>query len=1063
MTYGNKNSFPFNNCNNKEIININNCDYLPKDNIIINNLPNYKISEQAIKASNFNNQYNLNSDVNLSNLLGCKYYSCDDFHNLKFKNNHHKNVNIFHNNFNGLESKFDEFHSFLSCTPFNLDIITITETSQLNNSNDSNFKKKVDIKGYTLNSLATNTSKGGVAIYTKNKFVIIERHDLNITNDHFECLWIEIKNKNCKNIVVASIYRHPHDTLDVYNSFLDYLENTLIKLIKENKELYICGDFNSDMLKTDVDVKYSRFYETLSSYGLVPFILLPTRITETSATIVDNIFTNNMTNTITSGNITTNFSDHFSQFISVNRPKIDYKEDHIYRRDYTNFSEQSFRDDVSLQHFNNEFTDVNDQFNDFFFKLEGSVNRHAPYKKLTSKEVKLEQKPWITKNILKMIKIKNKIFNRKKRQPNNENIIKLYKLFRNRVNRELIKSKKEYYNQFFEDNKKDNKKVWEGIKSIININNNKSKNISQLNINDKIIDNPKDIVETLNNFFVNVGPNTEKCIPHNPIIKPEKYLKNKNLNKFQMNDTTEDEIMDIINQLESKSSGPNSIPVNLLKIIADIIVVPLCVIVNNSFSSGVFPDALKLSKVVPIHKGESTLDPNNYRPISLLPIFDKIIEKLMHKQLYCFLNSHNILFENQFGFRKNSSTSFALMQIIETIKETIDNKKYGCGIFIDLRKAFDTVNHEILLNKLDHYGIRGIALNWFKSYLFNRKQYVFHNGESSQYQNINSGVPQGSVLGPLLFLLYINDLPNISNVFKFFLFADDTNIYYEADTPDKLEKVINKELKKLRVWLIVNRLSLNIDKTNFVVFHPYNKPLKQKITLKIHKSAIKEKDCVKYLGILIDSTLTWKDHINNVIIKISKALGLLYKIRHYVNIKIMRMLYFSLVYPHLIYGIEVWGSADITFLNRIFILQKRIVRMITFTDKRLQDYSLLPSEPLFFKLNIYKIHDIYKLMISKFIFNCLKKTNPVNFNSWFKLTSHVHNHNTRSKFIDIDNTVVTRTLFIPLVRTTYYGLKSLKVQGPKIWNSLPPLLRNIDNVNSFIKQLKKYFISLYYN
>ena len=192
---------------------------------------------------------------------------------------------------------------------------------------------------------------------------------------------------------------------------------------------------------------------------------------------------------------------------------------------------------------------------------------------------------------------------------------------------------------------------------------------------------------------------------------------------------------------------------NLLKIIADLIIAPLCKIINNSFSSGIFPEALKLCKVIPIHKCESTLEPNNYRPISLLSIFDKIIEKLMHKQLYGFLNENNILFENQFGFRKNNSTSFALMQITETIKESIDNKKYGCGIFIDLRKAFDTVNHEILLRKLDHYGIRGTALTWYKSYLSNRKQYVFHNGESSQYQTIRSGVPLGSVLGPLLFLI----------------------------------------------------------------------------------------------------------------------------------------------------------------------------------------------------------------------------------------------------------------------------------------------------------------------
>ena len=261
----------------------------------------------------------------------------------------------------------------------------------------------------------------------------------------------------------------------------------------------------------------------------------------------------------------------------------------------------------------------------------------------------------------------------------------------------------------------------------------------------------------------------------------------------------------------------------------------------NPVLNGIFPDKLKIVKVVPLHKGGSTEDLNNFRPISLLSIFDKIIEKIMHKRLYHFLELHNVLFDNQFGFRKNNSTSYALMEITEKIKESIDNGKYGCGIYIDLRKAFDTVNHNILIKKLEHYGVCGILLEWFKSYLNERKQFVFMNGESSDLKYILCGVPQGSVLGPLLFLLYINDLPNISAKLKFFLFVDDTNIYFESDDLLNVEETVNKELKKLYLWLNVNRLSLNVSETHYIIFHPYNKPLRKHITIKINKKAITEK------------------------------------------------------------------------------------------------------------------------------------------------------------------------------------------------------------------------------
>ena len=286
------------------------------------------------------------------------------------------------------------------------------------------------------------------------------------------------------------------------------------------------------------------------------------------------------------------------------------------------------------------------------------------------------------------------------------------------------------------------------------------------------------------------------------------------------------------------------------------------------------------------------------------------MEKLIHKSL----EEHNVLYQHQFGFRKNNSTVFVLVQITEMIKESIDSGKFGCGIFIDLRKAFDTVNHAILLNKLEHYGVRDSMLKWFKSYLTDRKQYVSFNGQSSEQLLNKCGVPQGSVLGPVLFLIYINDLPNISKILNFYLFADDTNIYYESTSLHELERTISRELKKLYLWLNVNRLSLNIDKTDFIIFHPYNKPVKQKITIKINKKAINEKENIKYLGVLVDSSLSWKYHISSLTKKISRSIGIMYKLRPFLTLKVMNNVYYSLVYSH-IYTLEVWGSAFKTDLG----------------------------------------------------------------------------------------------------------------------------------------------------
>ena len=564
-----------------------------------------------------------------------------------------------------------------------------------------------------------------------------------------------------------------------------------------------------------------------------------------------------------------------------------------------------------------------------------------------------------------------------------------------------------------------------------------------------------------NDFFVNVGPDTDSKIPVSQNVQPEKFLNERNQSEFSVNPVTETEVLEIINNLDNKSTGPYSIPIKLLKIIPDLIVIPLCRIINQSFLSGKFPDLLKIVKVVPIHKGGSTQEMNNYRPISLLSIFDKIIEKLMHVRLYNFLEKHNVLYKKQFGFRKGNSTIFSLIEITEKIKESIDKGKFGCGIFIDLRKAFDTVNHKILLKKLDHYGIRDVANNWFNSYLKERSQYVYLNGESSERKPVTCGVPQGSVLGPLLFLIYINDLPNISKVLDFYLFADDTNIYFEDISLEKLEYKINKELRNLYLWLSVNRLALNIDKTNFVIFHPFNKPLKLNVTIKINNIAICEKKSIKYLGVLIDSTLSWKEHISYISNKLARTIGIMYKIRPFVTIKIMKGIYYALMYSLLVYAIEVWGSACDSHLSKLFILQKRVVRLMTYNDQfPIIPGPLYPSTSLFLKLQIIKVSDIFILQISKFIHKWVNSNIIDNFNQWFLYTKDVHAHLTRSNF-DNSQMGITNKLFIPYGRTSNYGLKQLKISGPKLWNSLPTDVRNIKSLIQFKNSVKNYLLCNY--
>ena len=409
-------------------------------------------------------------------------------------------------------------------------------------------------------------------------------------------------------------------------------------------------------------------------------------------------------------------------------------------------------------------------------------------------------------------------------------------------------------------------------------------------------------------------------------------------------------------------------------------------------------------------------------PISLLSNINKIFEKLMHSRLYDFLTIHDCIYEHQFGFRNKHSTNHALLDLTEDIRRALDDNSFAVGIFIDLQKAFDTVDHKILLHKLEYYGIRGIANDWIKSYLTNRKQFVTINGFDSSTNIMKFGVPQGSVLGPLLFLIYINDLHTAIKYCTTRHFADDTNLLIKNKSLKQMKKHVNLDLRNLCKWLKSNKISLNASKTELLVFRHPNKELNYDLKIKIDGKKLLPSNYVKYLGILIDSHLKWNYQTDNLASKLSRAIGMLTKIRHYVSKNTLRSIYYGIFSSTLTYGCQIWGQIQNKYVNRVIKLQDKAIRIINFA------YFNASTKLLYYNSKILKFSDNIKLLNFAYVHNSLKGNLPSVLNNNFIFSKDVHNYNTRGSSLN--------KIMIHKAKMKVYGLKSLNYESSIAWNCL---------------------------
>ena len=853
-------------------------------------------------------------------------------------------------NIRSCKKNFDNFvanfhHCFQSFS-----VIIFTET-WLTEERDGIY----DIPGFYCYNLYRNQYGGGIKIYLKNCIQSKILDSLTVINNVFELLTVELLFCGCKFLLMA-VYHPPTScpskNLDFVDLFTSYLQNSL----QSKLPLIIAGDTNINLLNSGNHFYVDHFINNLFECNMKPLITRPTKINLenpiTRFSILDQIWVSDGLTGIQPFIIPINITDHFPVGVSITMAFKRHEPVLVKRRKFPARGKEMFKVLLSnIQVIINE-DGMNSIYMIYSKQVFEAYNIAFPLVSGTLKSKPTA--PWMSPKLMECIRKKAKYYKLylKGRVTKAD-----YNLYKNRLTNVVRRTKALYYARLFFENAGNSKMVWTTINGLLN---RKVSPVLKEIINNGVVLKNEALANYTNEYFTNIAATISAAVPGTSVFTCLAPIVSASCFFFP---ATLEEVVRIIKNLKNKGSKILDIHPTVIKENLFLFGKHFVILYNLSVETAIFPNLLKIARVCPVFKSGKPEVIDNYRPISSLPVFSKIFERLTLNRMDCFITRHNILTSCQFGFRKGFSTTHAVIKLLSNIVQAYHQKIYSACFFLDLRKAFDTVNHELLIKKLEHYGFRGQCSEYLRSYFDNRKQYVHVNGYDSSYRSVSCGVPQGSILGPLCFSLYINDMPMAVKV-EVVLFADDAAFIITCQTLAGLYQRITELFSDLFSYLNMNKLVPNSRKSKLMMFK--SRPTYELPSLSFGGEEIEWVTAFKYLGITITNNLNFSKHIENISLNVSRMTGTFTCLRTVVPRSVLMKLYYALIYPHLNNHVVVWGSAPPSHLRTLTVRINNLLRIILGVSWENGRPSRSNNE-LYKELSVLKLENIFKFNLYKLL------------------------------------------------------------------------------------------------